>query len=224
MNSLKKVLKKMIIFGITVCISMMLIIGLINYRVISLAKNYTHEIDNIPKADVALVLGALVHKNGRVSDILADRLDVGIELYKEGKVKKVLLSGDHGRKNYDEVNAMKKYVLEAGIDEKDVFMDHAGFSTYESIYRARDVFEVKSMIVVTQEYHLPRAVYIGRQLGIEAYGVPSDKHFYPKLMMYKIRESIARCKDFVYVNILKKKPTFLGEKINILGDGRRTND
>ena len=101
-------------------------------------------------------------------------------------------------------------------------MDHAGFSTYESLYRAKDVFGAEKIIIVTQKYHLSRAVYIARKLGIEAYGVPSDKHFYPQIKQYKLRETLARCKDYLLVNILKTKPTYLGDQINLMGDGRVT--
>ncbi|WDV45675.1 ElyC/SanA/YdcF family protein [Clostridiaceae bacterium M8S5] len=220
MKTLIKLIKVGIIFGLIVALA----VGLINIRMITLAGKYKHTVDEVPKADVALVLGALVYNSGRPSDILADRLDVGIELYKKGKVKKLLLSGDHGRKNYNEVESMKQYMLKAGVKEQDIFMDHAGFSTYESVYRAKEVFEVENMIVVTQKFHLSRAVYTARKLGIKAFGIPADKNIYRKMIIFQIREALARCKDFVLVNILDKKPTYLGEKINIMGDGTVTQD
>lgn len=197
-------------------------IGIINYHVTTFANNYITSIENVPESEAALVLGALVYKSGNVSPILSDRLDVGMELYKNNKAPKLLLTGDHGRKDYDEVNAMKKYALNKGAQESDIFMDHAGFSTYESLYRAKDVFGAKKIIIVTQKYHLTRAVYIARKLGLEAYGVPSDKHFYPQIKQYKLRETLARCKDYLLVNILKTKPTYLGEPIDLMGDGRVT--
>ncbi|QZY55794.1 SanA/YdcF family protein [Crassaminicella profunda] len=213
-KTLKLVLIGMLIGGLS--------FGLINYHVTSFSDNYITSIENVPNSDAALVLGALVYKSGNVSPILSDRLDTGMEIYKNNKAQKLLLTGDHGRKDYDEVNAMKKYAMNKGAAEADIFMDHAGFSTYESLYRAKDVFGAKKIIIVTQKYHLPRAVYIARKLGIEAYGVPSDKHFYPKIKQYKVRESIARCKDYLLVNILKTKPKYLGEPIDLLGDGRVT--
>ena len=217
---MKKIFSYIIIIGIVG----LLIYSYINIRILTYTKKYTLNVEDAPSSQVALILGALVYSNGNVSPILKDRLDYGIELYKSGKVKKLLLSGDHGRKNYDEVNSMREYVLSKGVKPEDVFMDHAGFSTYDSMYRSRDVFNVDKMIIVTQEFHLPRAIYIARKLNVDAYGVKSDMHFYPKLKYYKFRESIARCKDYINVNILKKKPTYLGEPIDITTDGRVTND
>ncbi|PAB60746.1 SanA/YdcF family protein [Anaeromicrobium sediminis] len=215
---IKKVLS-IILIGIVIGIFS---IGLINYHVTNFANDYITSIEDVPQSQASLVLGALVYKNGNVSPILSDRLDIGIELYKNDKAEKLLLSGDHGRTDYDEVNPMKLYAMKNHVTEADIFMDHAGFSTYESLYRAKDVFGAKKIIIVTQKYHLSRAVYIARKLGLEAYGVPSDKHLYPKITQYKLRESIARCKDYVLVNFLKTKPKYLGEPINLTGDGRAT--
>lgn len=214
-----KKISKIVLIGSVVGV---LSIGLINYHVTSFANKYITSIENVPKSDAALVLGALVYKSGNVSPILSDRLDIGMEIYNNDKAQKLLLTGDHGRKDYDEVNAMKRYAMNNGVSEVDIFMDHAGFSTYESLYRARDVFGAKKIVIVTQKYHLARAVYIARKLGIDAYGVSSDKHFYPKIKQYKMRESIARCKDYLLVNILKTKPKYLGDPIDISGDGRIT--
>ena len=137
--------------------------------------------------------------------------------------KKILASGDHGRDSYDEVNHMKQYAVGRGVDPDDVFLDHAGFSTYESMYRARDVFEVKSAIVVTQKYHLYRAVYNARRLGIDAYGVAADKRVYGKPVYNFVRESLARCKDF-FMCIFKPEPTYLGEVIPISGSASLSDD
>lgn len=173
--------------------------------------------------DCVLVLGCFVHENGVPSDMLADRLRRGVELYEAGAAPKLLMSGDHGRTDYDEVDAMKQYAVDAGIASENVFMDHAGFSTYESLYRARDVFAVKRLIIVTQEYHLYRALYIAEQLGLEACGVASDYHSYMGQSYRDIREILARNKDFVGC-ILKPEPTFLGEVIPIGGSGLLTHD
>lgn len=200
------------------------LIAIINFHVLKFSDQYILSLEEVPKSQAALVLGALVHRSGRVSHILADRLDVGVELYEADKVQKLLLSGDNGQKNYDEVNPMRKYASSKEVAVEDIFMDHAGFNTYQSLYRARDVFEAEKIIIVTQKYHLSRAVYIARKLGLDAYGVPSDKHYYPKMKIYKMRESLARCKDYVLVNFLKPKPTYLGEVIDLTGDGRKTND
>ncbi len=221
---MKKVFKKVLLVLLTGMILGLSAYGIINYHVIKFSDTYIMSLEEVPQAEATLVLGALVYRSGRVSPILADRLDVGIDLYKNDKVEKLLLSGDHGQKNYDEVNPMKSYASSRGVLIEDIFMDHAGFNTYESVYRARDVFKAKKVVIVTQKYHLSRAVYIARKLGIEAYGVPSDKHIYPKMAIYKFRESLARCKDYILVNFIKPKPTYLGEVIDLSGDGRESHD
>ena len=173
--------------------------------------------------DCILVLGCYVHDSGRPSDMLADRLRRGIELYQSGAAPKMLMSGDHGREGYNEVKAMKLEAMEEGIPSEDIFMDHAGFSTYESIFRARDVFAADKIIIVTQEYHLHRALYIANALGVEAYGVASDYHTYVGQMNREVREILARNKDFV-TSIFKPYPTYLGKVIPVNGDGNLTND
>ena len=172
--------------------------------------------------DCILVLGAGVRGN-RPSPMLRDRLDKGIELYQKGIASKIIMSGDHGRKDYDEVNIMKEYAIEAGVPSEDIFMDHAGFSTYESIYRAKEIFQVEKMVVVTQEYHLYRALYIANKLGVEAYGIPAAKIRYSGQTARDLREVLARNKDFLNC-LFKPKPKYLGEAIPVSGDGDLTND
>ena len=172
--------------------------------------------------DCIIVLGCRV--NGETpSPMLSDRLIRGVELYDKGAAPKLLMSGDHGRTNYDEVNAMKQFAIDRGVPSEDVFMDHAGFSTYETMYRAKEVFAAKRVLIVTQSYHLYRAVYIAEKLGLEAYGVSSDLQTYIRQDYYNIREILARDKDFV-TTIFKPKPTYLGEVIPISGSGDLTND
>ena len=173
--------------------------------------------------DCIIVLGCLVKNNGEPSDMLSDRIQRGIELYNQGASPKIIMSGDHGTVEYDEVNTMKQIAVESGIPSSDVFMDHAGFSTYESIYRAKEIFGAEKIIIVTQEYHLYRALYIARALGIEAYGVDADYRTYWGQAKRDLREVLARCKDFATV-IFKPEPTYLGDKIFISGDGDLTND
>ena len=168
-----------------------------------------------------MVLGCGVDDYGNPKLLLRDRLDCGVELYKAGAAPKMLMSGDHGRVTYDEVNAMKTYANERGVSSPDVFMDHAGFSTYESMYRARDVFDVDSIIIVTQEYHLYRAVYDARRLGLNAYGVACDPREYYGQIWMDTRELLARCKDYLYC-IFQPEPTYLGDVIPISGDGNLT--
>lgn len=173
-------------------------------------------------ADCVIVLGAGIWGD-RPSPILRDRLDYGIALYEAGAGKKLLMSGDHGRIEHDEVNLMKDYATERGVPSEDVFMDHAGFSTYESMYRAAEVFEAEKVIIVTQEYHLYRALYDARRMGIEAYGVASDPYIYAGQWYRDLREILARDKDFIKC-LFKPKPKYLGEAIPVSGDGNLTND
>jgi vancomycin permeability regulator SanA len=174
-------------------------------------------------ADCILILGAGLKPDGTPNFMLQDRLDKGIELYREGVAPKLLLSGDNGQERYDEVNAMKDYVLRAGVPSEDIFMDHAGFSTYESMYRARDIFLVKRAIIITQEYHQYRALYTARGLGVEGYGVVPEPRTYAGQTYRDVREILARDKDFLKM-IIKPKPTYLGETIPISGSGLASHD
>ncbi len=173
--------------------------------------------------DCILVLGCGLRPDGTPSDMLHDRLVQGVALYELGAAPKLLMSGDHGRKAYDEVDAMKRFAVDAGISSSDVFMDHAGFSTYESICRAKEIFQAKKVIIVTQEYHLYRALYIAEAFGMEAYGVSADLRSYFNQTGRDAREILARVKDFG-ATIFKPEPTYLGEAIPIWGDGNVTND
>lgn len=202
-----------------------LVVFAVNLLVIRGSRSHiARSVDEVRQSQVAIVLGAKVLKGERLSDMLADRVDTGIDLYKKGKVKKLLLTGDHGRTAYDEVNSMRKYALNRGVPDKDIFMDHAGFSTYDSMYRAHDVFEVKRAVVVTQDFHLARSVYTARTLGIDAYGISADKHIYAGVILNEAREALARIKAFIQLNITRPKPKFLGTRIPITGDGTLTND
>ena len=179
------------------------------------------DISDAPECDAIMVLGALVYGNGAPSPVLRDRLDFGYELYSQGKAAKILVSGDHGKKDYDEVNAMKEYLMAKGVPSEDIFMDHAGFNTYDSMYRAKEIFCIDSLMISTQVFHMNRSVFIARKLGIDAYGYPcEDKPIYPMATL-KIRESLARVKAFGDVAV-KRSPKFLGEKIPISGDGNAT--
>lgn len=163
-------------------------------------------------ADCILVLGAGLKPDGSPSDMLADRMAVAVDLYKKGAAPCLLLSGDHSRTDYNEVGAMTDYAIAEGVPEEAIVPDYAGFSTYESVYRARDIFSAGRIIIVTQEYHLYRALFIADALGVEAVGVSADVRKYRGQAMREIREVLARNKDFVYT-ILKPEPTYLGDKI-----------
>ena len=174
-------------------------------------------------ADCILVLGAGLRKDNSPSPILRERIDRGVELYYLGAAPKLLMSGDHGRVGYNEVGVMKSLAIQSDVPSQDVFMDHAGFSTYESLYRARDVFCAKRVIIVSQKYHLYRALYIADQLGLEAYGVGADVQRFYGQTTREMRESLARVKDFLYCAV-KPLPTYLGETIPVSGNGDLTND
>ena len=179
------------------------------------------EAGQLTDADCALILGCAVWAGNVPSPMLADRLQRGVELYSAGAVPKLIVSGDHGKEYYDEVNVMRSWCLDAGVPAQDLFMDHAGFSTYESVYRARDVFACKKLIIVTQEYHLYRAVYTARALGLDAWGVAADLRPYAGQAYREGREILARCKDFFFA-LCDVQPTYLGDVIPVSGDGNAT--
>lgn len=199
------------------------LLGVNTYVVQSTKKQILSPADAAALTDVdcILVLGCYVNENGEPSAMLSDRLKRGVELYDAAAAPKLLMSGDHGRYTYDEVTAMKQYALDADIPSQDIFLDHAGFSTYDSIYRARDIFQAKKIIIVSQKYHLHRALQIANALGLEAYGVDADYRSYSGQFYRDVREILARNKDFVK-SIFKPKPTFLGDAIPIFGDGNQT--
>ncbi len=216
-------------------ISLLLLLALIFAQVPILINAYMYEFSSryfltVEEAsedsfDCVLVLGAGVWGDGP-SHMLEERLNKGIEVYKTGCTDRILMSGDHGREEYDEVNVMKNFAVDGGAIAEEVFMDHAGFSTYESMYRAIEVFQVKKVVIVTQKYHLYRAVYNARKLGLDAYGVAADGQYnyaLPVRTYNNTRESIARCKDFIWC-IFKPEPTYLGDAIPISSSGVLTDD
>ena len=222
----QKFLKIGIIVLVAIMVTGVLAMLIINSYVKYVGGKYilsSDEAAKLEKTDCIIVLGCGVRDDGTPSDMLSDRLKRGIELYEKGAAPKLLMSGDHGRKTYDEVNTMKKIAIDTGISSEDIFMDHAGFSTYESMYRAKDVFKAEKVIIVTQEYHLYRSLYIARKLGLDAVGVSADYHTYIGQNYRDAREIIARCKDFVKT-LFKPEPTFLGETIPVSGNGDITND
>lgn len=222
-------IKKKLIFGLTsiVLVGILAIISVIaiNFHVKSSVQDKILSIDavNLLEADCILVLGAGVWSDGRPSPMLEDRLLTGVELYKNGASERLLMSGDNGRKDYDEVNVMKQFAINKNITSEHIFMDHAGFSTYESLYRARDIFKAEKIIIVTQDYHLYRALYVADKLGLEAYGVSSNPRQYAGQEIRDLREVLARVKDFFKV-IVKPNPTYLGDVIPVTGNGDLTND
>ena len=155
--------------------------------------------------------------------MLEDRLLTSIDIYENNITDKILVSGDHTEDDYDEVNVMKNYLIEKGIPSKNIFMDHSGISTYDSIYRAKKIYKANKIIIVTQEYHLYRALYIAKELNIDAIGVPADKREYYNQSKRDIREIAARIKDFIKC-IIKPEAKYMGEVFSINGNGDNTND
>lgn len=219
MNLIKKMIK-----GAFVLILVFILSCVAIDQYVAINANRFINKENMGSANVVLVLGARVTPQKEPSPVLAERLDSAIKMYEEGIAKKVIVSGDHDSIYYNEVGVMKAYLVENGIPEQDIFMDHAGFSTYESMVRAKEIFGLESLIVTTQSYHLKRAVYIGRVLGIETFGVSADEGFNLYVLRYRYREMLARIKDFMYVHIVKPDPTYLGDPISIQGDGRITEE
>lgn len=217
MKTISKILVYLII-AIVICIVSL------NIYVISVTKSkikLQEEID-FENIDCIIVLGAGI-RGEKPSPMLEDRLLTSIDLYKQNVSKKIIVSGDHGRENYDEVNVMKQYLIDKGIPSEDIFMDHAGFSTYDSIYRAKAIFEAKNVIIVTQKYHLYRSIYISKKLGLNAYGISSSRREYQNQTKRDIREIAARVKD-VFKCIFKPEPKYLGETIPVSSNGNLTND
>lgn len=218
-------MKKIIKYALIVLIIGILIILSINVYVIVSAKQQiitNNDYSNLKDVDCIIILGAGIWGD-KPSPMLEDRLLQGIDLYKNNVSSKIIMSGDHSKEDYDEVNVMKDYAIEKGVPSENIFMDHAGFSTYESIYRAKEIFGAKKIVIVTQKYHLYRALYIANMLGLDAYGVNSDPREYVGAIYRELREILARNKDFVKC-IFKLEPTYLGDTISVSGSGDVTND
>ncbi len=220
---MKKLIKKTVRFLILAVIAIIAFtVSTYNYTD-KIGEQLTVSLEETKEADCIIVLGAGI-VGGRPSISLANRLDKAIEVYNLGHTKKILVSGDHGESSYDEVNVMRNYLLEKGIPKEDIFMDHAGFSTYDSMYRARSVFKVTSAIVVTQKLHLKRALYIGDKMGIKVSGVEAENSTAKSTAFQSIREYPARVKAFLQCEIFHSKPKYLGEVIPITGSGIVTED
>ena len=218
---IKSVLSKLIILIIAVFLTFILINSYVKSSTEDsiISKNEALNIN----PDCIIVLGAGVRSDGSPSPMLQDRINTGIELYENGVSDKILMSGDHTKKGYDEVNIMKDYAINKGIPSENVFMDHAGISTYDSIYRAKEIFLAEKILIVTQEYHLYRALHIAEKLGVEAYGVSADVRAYAGQELRELREKAARVKDF-FKAILKPDSKIGGEAIPVSGNGDTTND
>ncbi|MBR5347737.1 MAG: YdcF family protein [Lachnospiraceae bacterium] len=185
------------------------------------AEKAKAEIDENGEFDCIMVLGCGLWDN-EPSPMLKGRLDTAIALYKDGISDKLLMTGDHGRADYNEVGAMKMYAINQGVPSEDIYLDHAGYSTYESMKRAERIYGVKRMIVVTQKYHMYRALYDADLAEIDVYGI-CDETSYNGQFARDAREVLARCKDF-FVSMFQPNAKEMGDPISMDGSGDDTDD
>ena len=208
-NNTRKNLKSLILFGIFMAILTIIVVFLLSLQTEKQSFGYIYQdIAKTPKAQTVMILGASVLRNKTMSDMLKDRADTAIEIYKNGKAKNILISGDGKAKNYNEVVVVNSYLLEQGIPEEDILLDYYGFDTYDSLYRARNIFGIESLIISTQNFHLPRALFIAKSLGMQAYGITADKHKYKNMELNIGRELLATVKAYVDV-FYSAKPAVL---------------
>jgi len=220
-------MKKFLKYIVTLLLFAIIVLVLINITVINESDEYVYkDISKLPEKQAVIILGAFV-RGDMLSNVLEDRVVMGLEIYNSHKCEKILLSGDHGKVDYDEVNGMRLYILSnyENVPEEDIFLDHAGFDTYDSLYRAKEIFEIENAVIVTQDFHINRAVYIARKLGIDAVGFSVNQEKYHKILQlrWRSREVLSRIKAFFDIKV-HSKPKYLGEIIPIKGDGRKSWD
>jgi len=220
----KKAIKRILVYFLIAGVVCALFLAIANTIIITSTSSMIYTLDEISSpeedCDCIIVLGCGVWGDSP-TPFLSDRLDTAIDLYKRGFAPKILMSGDHGQSDYDEVNVMRRYALERGVPSEDIFMDHAGFSTYETMIRADKIFGIKKAIVVTQAFHLARSLYDCRNFGIECRGVEAINSGYVVLPKNYVRETVARAKDLIWC-IIKPAPTYWGAEIDIHGNGEVT--
>lgn len=209
------------------CAAAFLFVAVANAFVVLSARPFVfRSVADVPPKYTAVVPGAGA-RNGRVSFVFRDRIEGAVSLMEAGRAEKIIVSGDHGRKDYDEVNSALSYMKKVhGISDGDVFLDHAGFSTYDTMYRARDVFCVRDAVIVTQPFHAARCVFIARALGLDAVAyVAPELNRLPRRakIVWEIRESLARVKAVIDV-VSRAKPVYLGEQIPVTGSSAATRD
>jgi SanA protein len=206
-------LKRVLYWGGMALLAAVAVFVLVNACMVGLEqKNMYASISDVPARAVVIVPGAAVLRSGALSAVFLDRANSDVVLYQAGKVQKILVSGDNSTIEHNEVDPARKYLLSQGVPDGDIYLDHAGFDTYSTMYRAREIFGVTSAIVATQTFHLPRSLFIARFVGIDAVGYRSDNvHL---LTRNEVRESLARIKALWDVGI-HRTPKFLGDKILI---------
>lgn len=193
-------LKKFLLALLSLLIGGIILVFALNFYIShSTSKNIYKNIEDLPVAQTVIILGASVHSDGRLSPVLQDRMDTGLELYRNGKVKNFLLTGDHRTDDYNEVRAMKNYLLKLNVPHDHIFTDPGGLNTYESMFRSQAVFDVSSAVVVTQPFHLPRTLFIAEGLGLDYKGYPATSHLYKTELSLLLREKLANIKAFIAI-------------------------
>lgn len=171
------------------------------------------EIESIPSSETVIVLGASVFSDGKLSPILQDRVDTALELFNQNKVQQFLLSGDHRTDDYNEVDAMNNYLLQKNVPQNKIILDHAGYDTYDSMFRSKEVFNITNAIVVTQGFHLPRTIFIARNLDLDFIGYAAKPGTYKTTKQLMSREKLANFKALWEV-VFKQQPTTLENPYN----------
>lgn len=205
---------KKILFALFLCavFLMLIIFGINAYIKKDTASLLYRNIESVPKTTTAIVLGASVHSDGKLSPILKDRVDTAFLLFQAGKIEKFLLSGDHTTDDYDEVNSMKNYLLGKGVPQNKILLDHAGLDTYDSMYRSKALFNMHDAIVITQSFHLPRSLFIAKHLGLNYKGFAAKPFEYKATQQIIFREKLANIKA-IWEVLLKKGPTTLKKRV-----------
>lgn len=208
----KKIMKTVIRIGIRLTIIGAILTTLIRIIFLLNASPQTFSKEDVPIKRVAIVFGAQVRRNGTPSVVLRDRVETAVELYKSGKVEKLLMSGDNRFEDYNEPEAMRQYALALGMPDSDIVLDYAGRRTYDTCYRAKEIFGVDSAILVTQGFHMPRSLFLCNAFGIDALGVESENYYYLKRsrLIWNTRELLATVQSVLDVYLFKPLPV-LGE-------------
>ncbi len=173
---------------------------------------YTFTVGNVPADRVAIVFGAGLRYDGTPTAILQDRVQTAVQLYEKGKVSKILMSGDNSFVDYNEPEAMRQYALSLGVPDEDIVLDYAGRRTYDTCYRASAIFQVQSAILVTQSFHLPRALFLCNSFGVKSNGVAANNIYFRKIsrLIWNARELFATTQAVWDVYVAKPLP-ILGE-------------
>jgi SanA protein len=206
-------IKKLFFWGVAAAAGIALgALGINALMVLGEQRHMYQDVGEVPERAVVIVPGAAVLRSGTLSAVFMDRANAAVALYQAGKAQKILVSGGNSTVENNEVDPARKYLLSRGVSEGDIYLDHAGFDTYSTMYRAREIFKVESAVIATQSFHLPRSLFIARTLGIDAVGLRADNvHLLPRNY---VRESLARVKAVLDL-VIHRSPKFLGEQIPI---------